>query len=76
MRSSEQAVPSVFAGFVRGVDRRGTEVRIDRGYISEGLRMRVEPVTETERPSPYGDTFDTARDMSNARQAYLAPTSS
>jgi type IV secretory pathway VirD2 relaxase len=33
---------------VRGVDRRGTEVRIDRGYISEGLRIRGQDLATLE----------------------------
>jgi type IV secretory pathway VirD2 relaxase len=33
---------------VRGVDRQGQEVRIDRGYISEGMRLRAQELATRE----------------------------
>jgi type IV secretory pathway VirD2 relaxase len=33
---------------VRGVDKRGAELRIDRGYISEGLRLRGQEIATRE----------------------------
>ena len=46
---------------VRGVDRRGAEVRIDRSYISEGLRIRGQELATLEL-GPRNE-FDVSRQL-------------
>jgi type IV secretory pathway VirD2 relaxase len=48
---------------VRGVDRRGVELRIDRSYISEGLRMRGQELATIEL-GPRSE-FEIKRQLSN-----------
>jgi type IV secretory pathway VirD2 relaxase len=48
---------------VRGVDRRGAEIRIDRGYISEGLRIRAQELATLEL-GPRNE-FDVRRQLTN-----------
>ncbi len=48
---------------VRGVDRRGAEVRIDRSYISEGLRIRGQELATLEL-GPRNE-FDVKRQLTN-----------
>ena len=48
---------------VRGVDRRGADVRIDRSYISEGLRIRGQELATLEL-GPRNE-FDVKRQLTN-----------